>query len=70
MPAEEMNELTTGNQGQVYRSFLLRCWQEINTDPNSKPDWRFTLVQFDQNQAQLAFACLDDLVAHLRQQLK
>jgi len=55
--------------GQNYRAFLLRCWQEADASPAGDHAWRFTLVQLDQGQTRKGFACLEELVAYLDEQL-
>lgn len=58
-----------GDSGLNYRAFLLRCWQEASTDGGGEPAWRFTVIQLDGSHAKKGFACLEDLVAHLRFEL-
>jgi hypothetical protein len=55
--------------GEIYRAFLLRCWQEADAGPAGDAAWRFTLVQLGQGQTRKGFACLEDLVAYLRGEL-
>ncbi len=69
MSRNESGERSLAGHGQQYRSFLLRCWQEAGAEPDGKPAWRFTLVDFDDAQVQRAFADLEALLAHLGQEL-
>jgi len=52
-----------------YRAFLLRCWQEADAGPAGGAAWRFTLVHLGQGQTRKGFACLEELVAYLDEQL-
>ena len=70
MSSEKSGDRSLAGQGQAYRSFLLRCWQEAGAKPDGKPAWRFTLVDFDDAQVQRAFADLEALAAPLRQELE
>ena len=55
--------------GENYRAFLLRCWQEADAGPAGQAAWRFTLVHLGQGQTKRGFACLEELVAYLRDEL-
>jgi len=55
--------------GENYRAFLLRCWQEADAGPAGDAAWRFTLVQLGQGGTRKGFACLEELVAYLRDEL-
>jgi hypothetical protein len=46
--------------------FVLRCWQETQSDP---PQWRFTVVTPLQESADLGFMNFDDVVDYLIESL-
>jgi len=54
---------------QDYRAYLLRCWREAGAAANGEAVWRFMLMDIDAHRAKKGFACLDDLAAHLREEL-
>ena len=53
---------TIGQEGEGsggnYRAFLLRCWQD-------EEEWRFTLVQVDDDHIKKGFASLEDVFSYL-----
>jgi hypothetical protein len=51
-----------------YRSYLMAFWEERGSDPEVAGDWRFSLEDPHTGQRQ-GFACLDDLVAYLEQEI-
>jgi hypothetical protein len=52
----------------VYRAFVVRCWQEDLTVEHA-PAWRFALLEIgDEGQAR-GFADYDELAAFLKRQL-
>ena len=55
--------------GENYRAFLLRCWQEADASQAGEHAWRFTLVHLGQGQTKKGFACMEELVAYLDEQL-
>ena len=69
MPVNQEQYTEFKENGENYRAFLLRCWQEADTGPAGGAAWRFTLVQMGQGQTRKGFACLEDLVAYLRGEL-
>lgn len=52
------------------RAFLIRCWQEPNTDSDSRPAWRFVLVETGASQPHCAFASLESLFQGLAARLE
>ena len=69
MPVNQEQYPDMEASGENYRAFLLRCWQEADAGPAGGAAWRFTLVQMDQGQTKRGFACLEELVAYLDDQL-
>jgi len=70
MAARKSTQLMGKTDGGKYRTFLLRCWQEEGVEKSGEATWRFTLVQIGDGEAgQKGFACLDNLVDYLRQEL-
>jgi len=56
-------------EGENYRAFLLRCWQEPEAGPGGQPAWRFTLVQVGEERAKKGFASVEALLDYLREEL-
>ena len=52
--------------GGLYRSFLLRCWQEAGEEG---PAWRFTLVEAGTEGSKQGFAGLEGVLDYLRREL-
>jgi len=52
-----------------YRSYLLRCWQEVRTNAEHPPLWRFVLQDVTDTQKQYAFSSLEQLVDFLRTEI-
>ena len=52
-----------------YHAYLLRCWREDRAAEDGESAWRFMLMDIDAHRAKKGFACLEDLTAHLRDEL-
>ena len=69
MPVDQEQYTEFKESGENYRAFLLRCWQEADAGPAGEAVWRFTLVQMGEGQTKKGFACLEELLAYLRDEL-
>jgi hypothetical protein len=50
---------------KVYRSFLLRCWQEEEVIPGQRPVWRFSIEGVSRPLDRQGFNNLQDLLTFL-----
>ena len=69
MPVDQEKWSDVKASGENYRAFLLRCWQEPEAGQASGAAWRFTLVEAVDEAGKRGFACLEDLVGYLREEL-
>ena len=69
MPVNQEQYPVIKESGEKYRAFLLRCWQEPEAGQASGAAWRFTLVEAVDEAGKRGFACLEDLVGYLREEL-
>jgi hypothetical protein len=67
--AEDQPEAQLRVKQGFYHAYLLRCWCETSTAANGEPAWRFMLITIDEHRVMKGFASLDDLAAHLRDEL-
>ena len=67
--AEGQSEAQLISEEQGYRAYLLRCWREAGVAADGEAVWRFMLMDIDAHRAKKGFACLEDLTAHLRDEL-
>lgn len=51
---------------KLYRSFVVRCWQEVSAESLV---WRFALVEVGQAEQPRGFAEFDHLIAYLSERL-
>ena len=66
MRAENKNSWQEGDPD--YRSFLLRCWLEDQSDETL--GWRFVLVRLEQDPETNCFASVEKLLIYLREELQ
>ncbi|MBX3057317.1 MAG: hypothetical protein KF770_12675 [Anaerolineae bacterium] len=52
----------------MYRTFILRLWEERNPDPQKANSWRFTLED-PETHTRHAFQSLDGLLQFLQKQM-
>ena len=67
--AEGQPEARLISEERGYRAYLLRCWHEAGAAADGEPAWRFMLMDIDAHRAKKGFASLEDLAAHLRDEL-
>ncbi len=53
----------------LYRAFVVRCWQEGLPASEQAPAWRFALVEIGGGADPRGFADYDELAAFLKRQL-
>jgi hypothetical protein len=51
---------------ELYRAYLLRCWQERDGETDKGPLWRFAVEEIFGERRQHGFASLEALVAFLK----
>ena len=51
------------------RAYLIRCWQERNSDPGDGPHWRFSVEEVLHERKRQGFKDLASLIAFLRAEL-
>ncbi len=69
MPIKAGAQVKHAPEDSKYHAFLLRCWQESPALTREESTWRFALIHIDGLQTKKGFACLEDLLDYLREEL-
>ena len=56
-------------ENELYRAYLLRCWQEGDVGTDQEPLWRFSMEDVFGERHRQGFGSLEALVAFLRVEL-
>jgi CRISPR/Cas system endoribonuclease Cas6 (RAMP superfamily) len=56
-------------KNELYRAYLLRCWQEGDVETDQEPLWRFSVEDVFGERCRQGFGSLEALVAFLRVEL-
>ena len=56
-------------EDELYRAYLLRCWQEGDVATDNEPLWRFCVEDVFGERRRQGFGSLEALVAFLRVEL-
>jgi hypothetical protein len=54
---------------ELYRAYLLRCWQEADVGADQEPLWRFSVEDVFGERRRQGFGSLEALIAFLRVEL-
>ena len=54
---------------RLYRSYVLRCWQEQEAAPDRPPVWRFVLQEISGEQRRLGFGDFEQMADFLLHEL-
>jgi hypothetical protein len=64
-----MTRTTKAAKTQLYRAYLLRCWQERDIAQDGGARWRFSLEEVLHKEPRQGFESLETLVAFLQDEL-
>jgi hypothetical protein len=56
-------------KSRLYRTYLVRCWQEGESTLDGRPLWRFSVEEVLQKRRRRGFNSLEALMAFLRDEL-
>lgn len=69
MPSNVNAQVKYAPEDSTYHAFLLRCWQESPPVAGEESTWRFSLIHIDGLQTKKGFACLEDLLDYLQEEV-